>query len=171
MQAVWGDEADACYDAGSETLYLDGETPPDGTPMEEVAAHECGHHIAANRSNFPWRAFDWGPKRGATYEGVGQGVVENLMFPGDEDAHYYQNPGEGWAEAYRVANGSATVLELGQLLHAGCSRGGGDQGRRPQPVAGADGRLMRQRRRISRQRGVHADHLQALVGVSGPPRE
>ena len=105
MQSICGVDSDACYDPGEEVLVLLGETAPDGASIEEVAAHEFGHHIANNRNNAPWSADSWGPKRWATYQGICQGVPTHKFYPDDEGAHYDLNPAEGWAETYRVAAG------------------------------------------------------------------
>jgi len=67
-----------------------------------VAAHEYGHHVAANRSNAPWLALDWGTKRWATAAGVCARVGTGFAFPGDEGFNYALNPGEAFAESYRV---------------------------------------------------------------------
>jgi hypothetical protein len=70
-----------------------------------VLAHEYGHHVAASRSNPPWAAVDYGPKRWASYEQVCSSARAGRTFPGAEDRERYQlNPGEGWAETYRVLN-------------------------------------------------------------------
>ena len=75
---------------------------PDGTTPEEVVRHEYGHHIALYRSNPPWRAIEWGPKNWASAAGVCAKVAGGDAYPGDEDEHYAQNPGEAWAEVYRL---------------------------------------------------------------------
>jgi hypothetical protein len=96
-----------CY--GGQTLVTIGEAI-DGIAATSVAAHEYGHHIAANRDNAPWRAIDWGTKRWASRMQVCSRVDAGTAFPGDEDANYALNPGEGFAEAYRVlaeTNGTA----------------------------------------------------------------
>jgi hypothetical protein len=106
VTAVCGTEADACYAPDQETIVLPGDVPPDGTPVEELAAHEYGHHIAWNRDNPPWSAYEWGPKRWASYEGVCPRVRAGTAYPGAEDADMYGlNPGEAFAESYRVVNG------------------------------------------------------------------
>jgi len=105
MQSICGADADACYDPNEKVLVLLGETAPDGASIEEVAAHEFGHHIANERDNSPWSADAWGPKRWATYQGICQGVPTHKFFPDDEGDHYELNPAEGWAETYRVAAG------------------------------------------------------------------
>ena len=67
-------------------------------------AHEYGHHIALNRSNSPWQAVLWGTKRWASYVHVCERVLARTAFPGDEGANYFRNPGEAFAESYRVLN-------------------------------------------------------------------
>jgi hypothetical protein len=100
-------EAFGCYAGGA--LFAIGD-PVDGTAPTSVLAHEYGHHIAANRNNAPWPAVDWGTKRWATQMGVCSRVASGLAFPGDEGFDYLLNPGEAFAESYRVlaeTNGTA----------------------------------------------------------------
>jgi hypothetical protein len=107
MRDVCGADADSCFSPSDDEIVLVGQTPPDGTPIAEIAAHEYGHHIALHRSNRPWDAGDWGPKRWATYEGVCTRFIDGTAFPGDESNHYDLNPGEAWAETNRVLNGGS----------------------------------------------------------------
>jgi hypothetical protein len=88
-----------CY-FGRE-LVMPGE-PSAGVAPEEVARHEYGHHIAATRSNPPWRAADWGPKRWASAAGICRRAKEGTAFPGDGGMHYRLDPAEAFAEVYRV---------------------------------------------------------------------
>jgi len=90
-----------CY--GSSTLVMPGEVSS-GIAPELIARHEYGHHVAANRVNPPWIAIDWGTKRWASAVNVCSRARTGTAFPGDEDEHYEQNPGEGFAEAYRILN-------------------------------------------------------------------
>jgi hypothetical protein len=101
---VCGFSALACYDSRSSDLVAPGDDPIDGPPSEAIIAHEYGHHVAAHRLNNPWSAVDWGTKRWATYEQVCPRTTQGVLYPGDESSHYQQNPGEGFAEAYRVLN-------------------------------------------------------------------
>ena len=94
-------EALGCY--GSNRLRVSGETF-DGVSPEEVARHEYGHHVAANRNYAPWPAIDWGTKRWATDENVCSRAGRSEVFPGDEGEDYTRNPGEAFAETYRVLN-------------------------------------------------------------------
>jgi hypothetical protein len=95
-------DAAGCY--GGRRLVFVGDLGL-GIPPEAVAAHEYGHHIAASRSNTPWAALDTGPKRWASQVGVCARAGASTAFPGDEGANYTLNPGEGFAETYRVLNG------------------------------------------------------------------
>jgi hypothetical protein len=89
-----------CY-SRNEAVAI-GEVLPDGTTAEEVVRHEYGHHIALYRSNAPWRAIDWGPKRWASAANICARVARGEASPGDENENYTQNPGEAWAEVYRL---------------------------------------------------------------------
>jgi hypothetical protein len=102
---VCGADAVACYSPQGAVLYTPGEDPGTDLSAEAVITHEYGHHVAANRSDAPWSALDWGPKRWASAMQVCARTRSGELFPGAEDArHYTQNPGEGWAETYRVLN-------------------------------------------------------------------
>jgi len=90
-----------CY--GGNTLISIGEPVAD-VSAEEVMRHEYGHHVAANRQNPPWAAIDWGTKRWASAADVCARVAGQTAFPGDEGLYYSHNPGEAFAEAYRVLN-------------------------------------------------------------------
>ena len=80
---------------------------------QEVVRHEYGHHVAANRLNPPWSAADWGPKTWATDQGICALAAAGTAFPGNESDHYELNPGEAWAESYRIfadQRGDATAI-------------------------------------------------------------
>ena len=113
-----GPMADSCYDPGLGAMYLTGETPPDGANIQQIAAHEYGHHIASWRLNTPWDALNNGPKHWATSAAVCDQTRKKKMFPGDEGAHYEDNPSEIWAETYRVYATSVigTVLDPWEIL-------------------------------------------------------
>jgi hypothetical protein len=100
-----GQDALACYSDRGALLYAPGEDPSSSLSAEAVIAHEYGHHVAANRSNAPWSALDWGPKRWASSMQVCAATKQGRLYPGAEDpVRYEENPGEGWAETYRVLN-------------------------------------------------------------------
>jgi hypothetical protein len=90
-----------CYSAGR--IIALGEDAD--VTAESVLAHEYGHHIAANRSNAPWPALGWGTKRWASYLDVCRLAKAKQIFPGAEAPLLYAfNPGEGFAEVYRLLN-------------------------------------------------------------------
>ena len=108
-------EADGCYLFQSQQIVVPGDPPDDGVPIEEIVAHEYGHHVALNRNNWPWQAVEWGTKRWASYENVCKRVQARTAFPGDEGANYFRNPGEAFAETFRVYNDRRTPLGSIQL--------------------------------------------------------
>jgi hypothetical protein len=96
-----------CY--GGQRLVSIGDSSV-GIPPASVAAHQYGHHVANNRLNTPWPAIDLGTKRWSTYMHICARVAAGTAFPGDESFNYELNPGEGFAESYRVlveTNGTA----------------------------------------------------------------
>lgn len=100
VQEICGSQALGCY--GDNDLVALGVPAIDGTTPQEIVRHEYGHHIAFNRVNPPWSAVDWGPKNWATTAGICTRVNQGSAFPGDESVHYDENPGEAWAETYRL---------------------------------------------------------------------
>jgi hypothetical protein len=101
VEELCGGPALGCY---SNNMMVSIGKTVDGVSGEEVATHEYGHHVAHNRANPPWRAIDYGTKRWATYVGICARAAQGAVFPGDEGKRYQLNPGEGFAEAYRVLN-------------------------------------------------------------------
>jgi hypothetical protein len=100
VSELCGPRALGCY-GGNEMVAL-GEPSIDGTTPEEVVRHEYGHHVAFHRVNTPWEAIDWGPKHWASSANVCARVARHEAFPGDGGQNYSQNPGEAWAEVYRL---------------------------------------------------------------------
>jgi hypothetical protein len=99
VQQICGSRAAGCY--GGDEMVAPGELAADISP-EEVVRHEYGHHIAFHRSNPPWTAIEWGPKRWASTANVCARESRREAFPGDQGANYARNPGEAWAETYRL---------------------------------------------------------------------
>jgi hypothetical protein len=99
VQGICGAEALGCY--GPDRMVSMGETV-DGVTAAEVVRHEYGHHIAFHRLNPPWTAIDWGPKNWASLQNICSRAASGSVYPGDEGYHYRLNPGEGWAETYRL---------------------------------------------------------------------
>jgi hypothetical protein len=105
VESICGPSAAACYSPEQSLLIAPGEDLPNGTPAEAVITHEYGHHVAAYRLNPPWDAVEWGTKRWASYVGVCAKTRAGTLFPGAETIPNYRfNPGEAFAETYRVLN-------------------------------------------------------------------
>ncbi len=101
VATLCGEERMACYDPVSERMTIDGEDEEvDGISRASVIAHEYAHHIANNRAAGIWPAFDAGTLRWSTYEHVCERKREGLAFPGNEGAHYWENPGEAFAQSF-----------------------------------------------------------------------
>jgi hypothetical protein len=104
VQQFCGPQALACYDPRSETLEASPEDQLHAPPAREIVTHEYGHHVANNSVNTPFEAEAYGTKRWASYMNVCKRTAAGELFPGDEGENYQENPGEGYAEAYRVLN-------------------------------------------------------------------
>jgi hypothetical protein len=89
----------ACYSIDEERMYVPGESVR-GIPIEYPLTHEYGHHIALSRLNSPWDALDWGAKYWSSAMHICTGVRRGLLFPGNQGAHYWDDPGEGFADTY-----------------------------------------------------------------------
>jgi hypothetical protein len=111
VSSLCGPQALGCY--GNDRIVSIGEPYVDGTTPEEIVRHEYGHHIAFNRSNPPWAAVEWGPKLWASAENVCSKVGQSLAYPGDEGDHYQLNPGEAWAETYRLLDEQRAGITTG----------------------------------------------------------
>jgi hypothetical protein len=96
-------EADGCYFPDTGEIIAVGEDTQWST-VEQVVTHEYGHHLANNRVNDPWPAITFGTKRWASYEAVCAKTAAGQAFPGDEGEHYFQNPGESFAESFMHLN-------------------------------------------------------------------
>jgi hypothetical protein len=104
VQSICGLDAGGCYDPSDENIVIPGDVLPDGTTKETILVHELGHNVARNRVNSPWDSVDWGTKRWATAENICARAATGTAFPGDESANYALDPGEGFAESYRILN-------------------------------------------------------------------
>jgi hypothetical protein len=104
INQLCGPGAAACYSPQEKLIVAPGEDLDAQTTAEALLTHEYGHHLANSSLNPPWNPVDYGTKRWASDLNVCRGAVDGELFPGDEDQRYQLNPGEGFAEAYRVAN-------------------------------------------------------------------
>jgi hypothetical protein len=105
VQQLCGAQALGCY-IRNEMIVLGEPTIDSGATPDEVVRHEYGHHVAFHRENPPWRAIDWGPKSWASAASVCPRVSRGEAFPGNEGRNYALNPGEAWAETYRMMDES-----------------------------------------------------------------
>ena len=99
-----GGRVTACYFPSTGRIVLNGndEAARDGAGRELVLAHEYGHHLARSRlspSPFPSPLL-WGTPRWASEESVCRMRRMGRLFPGAGGEHYYEDPGEAFAEAY-----------------------------------------------------------------------
>jgi hypothetical protein len=104
VEQVCGSQALACYDPGSQTIVASPDDQLDAPPAKEIVTHEYGHHVARNQSDAPWLAEDYGTKRWSSYENICARTAAGTAAPGNEGGSYAENPGEAFAEAYRVLN-------------------------------------------------------------------
>jgi hypothetical protein len=111
VSSLCGPQALGCYQ--DDEIVAIGEPYVDGTTPEEIVRHEYGHHIAFSRTNPPWVAVDWGPKYWASSENVCSKVSRQLAYPGNESDHYELNPGEAWAETYRLLDEQKAGITTG----------------------------------------------------------
>jgi hypothetical protein len=104
VQRFCGQGALACYSPQRFQIVASADQVDPEISPESIVMHEYGHHVAASRSDTPWIALDYGPKLWSSYENVCAKAHSGQLFPGAEDSHYQLNPGEAWAETFRVLN-------------------------------------------------------------------
>jgi len=104
VQSFCGPQALACYDPDTQTIEASPEDQLNAPAAKEIVTHEYGHHVANNSVNTPFDAEEYGTKRWASYMNICKRAVAGELFPGDEGDNYQENPGEAYAEAYRVLN-------------------------------------------------------------------
>lgn len=96
--------AEACYFSGENKIAIGGyeEADGDGATFDFVLTHEYGHHVAQHRAMpAPFRsAINWGTERWASVENVCRGRRAGKLFPGNEGSHYFEDPGEAFAESF-----------------------------------------------------------------------
>lgn len=110
----------ACYAINEKRMYVPGEKV-DGIPVEYPLTHEYGHHLALSRSNNPWDALDWGAKRWASATRICVHVNRGELFPGNQGAHYFDDPGEGFADGYAHLHYPRVPWQYNELMRPGRS--------------------------------------------------
>jgi hypothetical protein len=101
VQQTCGGQALGCY-ANNRLIAMANDLPD--ITARAVLTHEYGHHVANSSDNSPWQAVDYGPKRWSTAVGVCSRTASGELAPGDEGTRYTLNPGEAFAEDYRLLN-------------------------------------------------------------------
>jgi hypothetical protein len=104
VQALCGFDALACYSGQRELIVAPRDDFPEGPTAHAIVAHEYGHHVARNRLNPPWNSTGYGTKRWASRLGVCARTAAGTLFPGGQGARYRLDPGEAFAEGYRLLN-------------------------------------------------------------------
>jgi hypothetical protein len=109
LTSICGEGVLACYFPADEEMVVSGDPgPAGGVPRDFAIAHEYGHHIAdaaeqaaaAAAGGSPLAPLASGTLRWATYERVCQLTRAGRLFPGDQGAHYWDDPEEAFAETY-----------------------------------------------------------------------
>lgn len=108
----------ACYAVAEARMYVPGERVK-GIPVEYAITHEYGHHLASRRSNRPWDALDWGAKHWASATRVCTYVRRERLFPGNQGAHYFDDPGEGFADGYAHLHYPEVSWNYNELMRPG----------------------------------------------------
>jgi len=112
------EHAVACYATAEDRVYVAGETVH-GVPVEYALTHEYGHHLASWRSNAPWEALDWGAKYWASEMRVCSQVARGRLFPGNQGAHYLEDPGEAFADGYAHLHFRSSPWQYTPILRPG----------------------------------------------------
>lgn len=101
----------ACYLPAESKMVVSGvDRPVAGVPRDFAIAHEYGHHIANTQAGDTLAAIDVGTIRWATYERVCQFTRSRRLFPGNQSAHYWEDPEEAFAESYaHLSDPTSTV--------------------------------------------------------------
>jgi hypothetical protein len=105
IEEVCGATVVACYFPGPMEMVVSGEEGAvAGVPRDFAIAHEYGHHIANTQSGDLGTPLEGGTIRWATYERVCQFTRARKLYPGDQGAHYWENPEEAFAQSYAHLN-------------------------------------------------------------------
>jgi hypothetical protein len=105
IQGICGATVIACYAPSLKRMVVSGEARSvAGVSRDFAIAHEYGHHIANSQLGGSIPAIESGTIRWATYERVCQLTRKKRLYPGDQGAHYWENPEEAFAQSYAQLN-------------------------------------------------------------------
>ena len=105
LEQVCGATVVACYSPSRREMFVAGEDRSvAGVSREFAIAHEYGHHIANSQRGDLLAPMQGGTIRWATHERVCQLTRAGKLYPGDQDAHYWENPEEAFAQSYAYLN-------------------------------------------------------------------
>jgi len=105
LREACGAEVLACYFPSADEMVVSGvDRPVEGVPRDFAIAHEYGHHVANTRDGGALPAIEAGAPRWATYERVCQLTRRGRLYPGNQGAHYWQDPEEAFAQSYARLN-------------------------------------------------------------------
>ena len=111
LRSACGGTALACYLPAERRMVVSGvDRRFAGVPRDFAIAHEYGHHIAAADPVGAGAAVAAGTLRWATYERVCQLSRRGRLFPGNQGAHYWEDPEEAFAQAYAHLNRPAARI-------------------------------------------------------------
>lgn len=101
----------SCYDSYSDEITISGtDGSIAGIPRDYALAHEYGHHLANQSRGSLWLPLASGTMRWATHERICELARSRQVFPGNEGAHYWENPGEAFAQSYAQLNFPDTAV-------------------------------------------------------------
>lgn len=111
LSFICGATVVACYVPAEREMVVSGaDRPVAGVPRDFAIAHEYGHHIANGDPGGAGAAVAAGTLRWATYERVCQLTRRGRLYPGNQGAHYWEDPEEAFAQAYAHLNRPAERL-------------------------------------------------------------
>ena len=115
-ESCGGGRVVACYAVGANRMYVPDQAV-EGAPLVVCAgARVWTPHCVMALPNAPWDAVDWGPKYWASAMRVCTHVHEGELFPGNQEGHYLDDPGEGFADSYAHISHPSVPWQFNALM-------------------------------------------------------